>query len=251
MSQARQVDVEEPLPRARRDLASCLGQPAHPPDQCHHVADGHAGVQRVCGQRTACELLNRSPDLASGGAVDAPLEQEVRVLGVRGGTGPEPAQELLAPSPPGPARASWPRPAPRTETAARVRRSARLYWRTAGTGADADPPRAAISSMLASAPDSPSTSRAALRTRRQLRTASRRPGGDGGPARSLTGLAGHLLPHSPSSLATVSPAALSAVTASPDIARVPTAAAWMAAAAGRRCDGSTVRPARPRPRRRP
>ena len=64
------------------------------------------------------------------------------------------------------------------------------------------------------------------------------PGRGRGPRRvAHRGLAGHLPPHSPSSLATVSPAALSAVTASPDIARVPTAAASVAAAPGRRCDG--------------
>lgn len=89
------MDVEEPLPGAGRDLAGCLGQPAHAPDQCHHVANGHAGVQRARGQGTASELLDRGADLASGGAVGAPLEQQVRVLGVRGEQRPEPTQELL------------------------------------------------------------------------------------------------------------------------------------------------------------
>src|ERR1700759_1369461 len=230
------MDVEESLPGAGRDLAGGLGQPAHAPDQGHHVADGHAGVQRARGQGPAGELLDRSGDLAGGGASGAPLEQQVRVLGVRGEHRPEPTQEVLETIAAG-VRQRLPglgqrlaQRQPHELVDQRV-----LVGETPVDGAYADP--GARGDLLYAGVGTGLAEHLTGRVEDPVVVADRvAPPGWGPRPVARRGLAGHVPSQSPSSLATVSPAALSAVTASPDIARVPTAPASVAATPGRRPD---------------
>jgi hypothetical protein len=239
-AQARQVDLEEPLPGPGGGTAGRLGEAAHGPDERHDVAEGDAGVEGARRQRPRGELLDRGPHLEHRGTVGAALKEQVRVPGVPGEQRPEPAQQPLKALA---ARAGERLPRGRERLLEREPQQLVDQGVLAGEppvqGAHAHPGpggdllHARVGAVLAE--------HVAGRLEDPVVVADRvAPPGRGPRHRRVTDhrSARHQsLPHSPSSLATVSPAAASPVSASPDIASVPTAASSPAAPRARRCDG--------------